>query len=282
MFSAATFLITFRESLEAALIVGIILAFLKKSKQTKYNNVAFLGIGAGLVMALVMAYVFETYLGGFTGRTEEIFEGVIMLVAAVLITFMIFWMKKQKSVSQKFHKKIQDHIDAQYPLGIFLLTTLSVGREGIETVIFLNAAQFAGEGTSMFWSGMAGVILAIALGYLIFTTAKKIPLKHFFNATSALLILFAAGLVAHGIHELQEAQLIPFMVEELWNLNPAELADGSYPALHEKGAIGGFFKALFGYNGNPSLIESISYLVYLGAIAFLFQKPVGRNIGQNA
>ena len=273
MFSAATFLITFRESLEAALIIGIILAFLKKSGQSKWNNIVYLGIGTGLIMALILAYIFETYLGGFTGKTEEIFEGAIILIAAMLITFMIFWMKKQKSVAQKLQNKIQTHIDKQYPLGIFLLTTISVGREGIETVIFLNAAQFADEGTNLFWSGILGVIIAIGLGYLIFGAAKRIPLKHFFNATSALLILFAAGLVAHGIHELQEAQLIPFFIEELWNLNPELLADGTYPALHEKGVLGSFFKALFGYNANPSLIEVGSYLAYIGIITLFFKKP---------
>ncbi len=264
MFSAATFLITFRESLEAALIVGIILAFLKQTKQLKFNNIVYLGVGAGLILSLILAYIFENYLGGFTGRTEEIFEGVVMLIAAVLITFMIFWMKHQKSVSSKLHSKIQTHIDKKYPLGIFLLTTLSVGREGIETVIFLNAAQFADQATATFWSGIAGVGVALILGYMIFATTKRIPLRHFFNATSALLILFAAGLVAHGIHELQEAQLIPFMIEEIWNLNPI---------LNEKGTIGSFFKALFGYNGNPSLLETLSYLLYLGMAAFFFQKP---------
>lgn len=275
MFSAATFLITFRESLEAALIVGIILAYLRQSKQTQFNNITYLGIGAGLVMSLILAYIFEAHLGGFEGRTEEIFEGMIMLVAAILITFMIFWMKRQKMLSQKLRDKIQVHIDKKYPLGIFLLTTLSVGREGIETVIFLNAAQFAGDGNP-FWSGIAGVAVAIVLGYFIFATTKRIPLKHFFNVTSFLLILFAAGLVAHGVHELEEAGLIPIMVGELWNLNPPVITEGVYPAWHEKGTIGSFLTALFGYNGNPSLVEVISYTLYLGVIGYLFRRPIAK------
>jgi high-affinity iron transporter len=276
MFSAATFLITFRETLEAALIVGIILAFLKQIKAVKFNNIVYLGIAAGLTLSVILAYIFETYLGGFTGKTEELFEGTIMLVAAGLITMMIFWMKRQKSVSEKLKNKVQGHIEKQYPLGIFMLTALSVGREGIETVIFLNAAQFADEGTNLFWSGILGVILAIALGYAIFATAKKVSLKHFFNGTSALLILFAAGLTAHGIHELQEAGIVPIIIEHLWDLNPAVITEGIYPAFHEKGAIGSFFKALFGYNGNPSLIEVLTYLTYLGAIGLLYKKPFGK------
>ena len=176
----------------------------------------------------------------------------------------------------KIHKKIQTHIDSKYPLGIFLLSTLSVGREGIETVIFLNAAQFADEGTNLFWSGIAGVIIAIILGYLIFATTKRIPLKHFFNATSAFLILFAAGLIAHGVHEFQEAHLLPIFIEELWNLNPNVITEGIYPIWHEKGTMGSFLKALFGYNGNPSLIEVMSYLAYLAITVILFRQPTSK------
>lgn len=272
MFSAASFLITFRETLEAALVIGIILAYLKQTRSTSYNKSVYAGIGGGLLLAFLTATVFETYLGEFEGRAEEIFEGVIMLFAAVLITFMIFWMKRQKAVSQRLKTKVQGHIDRQHPWGLFLLSALSVGREGVETVIFLNAAGFAGS-TNPFWSGIAGIVIAILLGYVIFATTQRIPLKHFFNVTSALLILFAAGLVAHGVHEFQEAHLLPFWTQEVWDLNPAVVTEGVYPLWHEQGAIGSFLKALFGYNGDPTLLELMSYLAYLGLITYTFRKP---------
>ena len=273
MFSFTSFIITFRESLEAALIVGIVLAYLKHVKATKYNNIVYLGMGAGITVAVILAYVFENYLGGFTGRTEELFEGFIMLTAALLVSFMIFWMKQQKELASKIKQQVDVHVEKNHPWGLFMLTWLSVGREGIETVLFLNAAEFAG-GSSPFWSGILGVVVAIILGYIIFTTTKKIPLKHFFNATSMLLIFFAAGLIAHGVHELQEAALIPFIIEELWNINPAVITEGVYPMMHENGTIGSFLKALLGYNGNPSLIEFTSYLMYLIAAGYVFLRPI--------
>jgi len=101
----------------------------------------------------------------------------------------------------------------------------------------------------------------------------KINIKKFFNITSILLILFAAGLVAHGVHELQEANIIPMGIEHVWDINPPVNPDGSYPLMHEKGYIGSIFVGLFGYNGNPSLIEVLSYLFYL-AIVFVLWKNI--------
>jgi len=101
------------------------------------------------------------------------------------------------------------------------------------------------------------------MGYLLFKEIMKISLKSFFNITSMILILFAAGLVAHGIHELQEAHVIPIVIEHIFDLNPQVNIDGTYPLLHEKGYIGAIFKEVLGYNGNPNLLEFLSYLVYL-------------------
>ena len=119
---------------------------------------------------------------------------------------------------------------------------------------------------------MAGIIAAIFLGYLIFVSSLKIDLKKFFNATSIVLILFAAGLVAHGIHEFQEAGVIGIGSQEAWNLNPAINPDGSFPLLHEKGLIGSFFRDLFGYNGNPSFLEVLAYAGYLAIVAFYWKR----------
>jgi high-affinity iron transporter len=103
----------------------------------------------------------------------------------------------------------------------------------------------------------------------------KINLNKFFNVTSVLLILFAAGLVAHGIHELQEAALIPTIMEHIWDFNPAVNPDGSIPILHENGVVGSIFKNLFGYNGNPSLLEVLGYFAYL-ILVFVLWKNIER------
>ena len=255
-----TFVITFREALEAALVVGIILVYLVKTGNTKYSKFVWSGTFSAIIGSVILALLFSRFAGGFTGATEQIFEGMTMLVAAVLLTTMIFWMLKQKHLIAE-HIKIQlsKHIEAEYEIGIFALAFVMVLREGVETVIFLNATAFIGQ--FYFLSGIAGILFAVALGYVIFAGIKKIDLKHFFSFTSVLLILFAAGLVAHGIHEFEEAGVMNPLKAPLYNVNHI---------LNENGILGSFLKALFGYNGNPSLMEVTSYLAYIGLIAFVY------------
>jgi high-affinity iron transporter len=247
-----SFIITFREVLEAALIVGIVLSYLIRTRQAQYNNIVYLGVALGIVASIIGAIVFTAIAGGFTGRAEKIFEGITMLVGAFLLTTMILWMMK----------RVATEITKRHKFGLFLLVFVAILREGIETVIFLNAASFISVNNSIF-AAFAGIVAAILLGYAIFLGSMKINIKKFFNITSIILILFAAGLVAHGIHELQEAKIITTVIENVWDINPAVNPDGSYPILHEKGYIGSILKSLFGYNGNPSLVEVLSYLVYL-------------------
>ena len=264
------FIITFRETLEAALIVGIILAYLVKTKRIRYAPVVYIGIGTAVVASIISAFLFSALAGGFEGRAEEIFEGISMLVAAVLITFMILWMLRQKHIVVDLHKKVDSQISQQQRLGLFFLVFISVFREGIETVIFLGAAAFAAGDQSLV-GALVGMIAAIALGYVIFVAGKRLNIKKFFNITSVLLILFAAGLVAHGVHEFEEAKLLPETIEHVWDINPPQNPDGSYPALHEKGAIGSILTGLFGYNGMPCLLEVIAYIGYLVLIIILWK-----------
>ena len=268
----ASFIITFREALEAALIVGIILSFLLRTKQTKYNNIVYIGIISGLIASIIGAFLFISLAGGFEGRAEAIFEGVTMLIGAVLLTTMIIWMMKQRHIALELEKKVKREVFESHKLGLFFLVFIAILREGIETVIFLGAASFVSTDNTLI-GGIAGVISAVFLGYLIFVSSMKVNIKKFFAITNILLILFAAGLVAHGIHELGEAKIIPNIIEEVWNINSeAPLADkGIYPLLHENGYIGSIFKGLFGYNGNPSLIEVLAYLAYLFFVLVLWK-----------
>lgn len=276
----ADFIITFRETLEAALIIGIILSYLAKTKQTKYNSVIYLGVFAGIVASIFGAFLFNSFAGGFTGRTEQIFEGVTMLFGAILLTTVILWMFKQTHLAKDLEQRVNAKVLQASKIGLFLLIFVAVLREGIETVIFLRAASFVSGGNSLM-GALLGVVVAIFIGYLIFVGSKKINLQKFFTITSILLILFAAGLVAHGVHEFQEAAIVPTFVEHVWDINPsAPLAEqGIYPLLHEKGYIGNILKGLFGYNGNPSLLEVLSYLIYLG-IAFVLWKRIARKNGK--
>jgi len=264
-----SFIITFRETLEAALVVGIVLSYLYRVKQTKHNNVVYAGIFSGLVASIIGAVLFTKLAGGFTGRAEEIFEGITMLIGALLLTTMILWMMKQKHIARELENRVATELTETHKFGLFSLVFVAILREGIETVIFLRAAILVSTGNTMIGS-LAGVIAAILLGYAIFLGSMKINLKRFFNITSILLILFAAGLVAHGVHELQEAKVVPTVIEHIWNINPPANLDGSYPILHEKGHVGSILKSLFGYNGNPSLIEVLSYLLYITLVIGLW------------
>ncbi|MEK6859850.1 MAG: FTR1 family protein [Nanoarchaeota archaeon] len=271
-----SFIITFRETLEVALIVGIILSYLARTKQTKYNNVVYIGIAFGIVLSIIGALLFNYLAGGFSGRAEQIFEGLTMLFGALLLTTMILWMIKQKHIAKELQEKIALETGKADRFGLFLLVFISVLREGIETVIFLGAASFISADNNLI-GALIGIMAAISLGYLIFVSSMKINIKKFFNITSILLILFAAGLVVHGIHEFQEAKVIPALVEHVWDINPPVNPDGSYPLIHEEGYIGSILKGLFGYNGSPSLIEVLSYLSYF-VILFVLWRNIKRPV----
>ena len=198
-----------------------------------------------------------------------------MLIGAFLLTTMILWMMQQRYIAKEIEVKVEKHLMNAEPLfshiGIFMLIFIAIIREGVETVIFLNAINYA-SGLS-FIGGTFGIIAAIVVGYLFFVSMKKINLKKLFNISSILLILFAAGLVAHGIHEFEEAGIVNGIVAPLYDFNNV---------LNEKGIVGSFLKGLFGYNGNPSLLEVLFYASYLAVIFFLYRRIESSRIKINA
>ena len=248
-------LVTFRETLEAALIIGILYTFLVKSGRTELLRTLWRGVAAALAASVVAALFFQLLAGGFSGRLEEIFEGSVMILAAIILCTMIIWMARNKNISQQLQSKARSALTRTMGAGtgIFALAFVSVFREGIETVLFLHGVAINQGGLSMVTS-VAGAAFAIAIGYLIFLQGRKLPLKTFFNVSSVLLILVAAGFIAHGIHEFESAGVIPYG-GVVWDVNPPRLPDGGYPLLHEKGTVGSIAKGLFGWNGNPSLLE---------------------------
>jgi high-affinity iron transporter len=140
-----------------------------------------------------------------------------------------------------------------------MLAFLAVVREGIELALFLTASAFASTAAQTFSGALIGLFTSILLGWLLFKTTVRLDLRRFFQVTGILLILFAAGLVAHGVHEFNEIGWLPAIVEQVWDLNPV---------LNENSTVGEILKALFGYNGNPALTEMLAYLAYFVAIAF--------------
>lgn len=257
----ASFMITFRETLEAALVVGIIWSYLVRTENKEFLGLVVKGVVAGIAASIIGAYVFQVFAGGFEGRAEEIFEGITMLIGGALLTSMILWMLT-RNASRELEEGVAKAVGNASKGAVFFLVFFAILREGIETVLFLSSASMM-NGENVLTGSVFGIGTAVLFGWLFFKGAMKLKLKIVFNLTSVLLILFAAGLFAHGVHELQEAKLVPVIVEQVWDINPQVIYEGIYPLFHEKGAMGALFKGLFGYNGNPSLLEVITYLLYI-------------------
>jgi high-affinity iron transporter len=262
-----SFLITFRETLEAALIIGVVWGYLSRTGNRQYLSIIVKGTAAGILASIAGAVVFQIVAGGFQGKAEALFEGFTMLIGGALLTSMIFWMMT-RNVTREMETKLAAVIGGANKTTLFLLIFFSIWREGIETVLFLSGAGMMDSNFGLL-GGILGIALALLTGWLFFKGTMRLNIKTVFNVSSVLLILFAAGLFAHGVHELQEAGALPIFVEQVWDINPAVGPDGAYPVFHEKGAVGSILKGVFGYNGNPTLLEVITYLVYLTAVIML-------------
>ena len=260
-----SFLVTSRETLEASLVIGIVLAYLNKTNNHDYKKTVYYGIFFGIIASIIAAFMFTAFSGGFEGKAEQIFEGITMIIGAFLLTTMILWMMQQRHISKEIEGKVEKHLMNAQPLfshiGIFMIIFIAIIREGTETVIFLNALNYA-SGLS-FIGGTLGIVAAIIVGYLFFVSTRKINIKKLFNVSSILLILFAAGLVAHGIHEFEEAKVVNGIIAPLYNINSI---------VSEDGLAGSFLKGMFGYNSSPSLLEAMFYIAYLALIFYLYKR----------
>ena len=271
-------IIALREGIEAALIIAIMFSYLRKSGQMELKRYVLGGTALALLSSIGIAAIMAFVWGLFEGPALEIFEGTVVLIAALLLTTMIVWMwKAGSSVTEEIESSVKKEADLQRGVGLALISFALILREGVELVLFTIA--LAVQDAAQTYIGVTiGLILALVMGIGIYQGSLRISLKKFFNWTSVFLVLFAAGMVAYGIHELQEAGLLLIGPIEIWNINPPQLPDGSYPLLHDKGFIGGLAKALFGYNGNPSALEFISYVSYLLVVLIIYYR---RRISEN-
>ena len=251
---AAAALISLREGLEAALIVGIVLGYLRRIGYLEGRRSVWIGVFVAVIASLVLAFFIQLIGMELEGRAEEIFEGATMFLAVGVLTWMIFWMRTQaRLVKTSLERDVQDAVETGTKWGLIFVAFIAVFREGVETALFLSAAAFASSGQGILIGAALGLAAAILIGYLIYASTAKLNVKHFFNITSVLLLLFAAGLLAHGIHEFQEAGIIPTMNEHVWDTNHL---------LDENSDTGQMLKAVFGYNGNPSIEEVVGYFGY--------------------
>lgn len=270
MFAAA--LVTLRETLETSLVVSIVFVALHRLQAKQHDIVVWFGVLVGVACSLLFALALDVLAARFEGPLEAAYEGTTMLLAAGLLTWMIVWMyQRRREIKSDIVRKVEEHVSNGYLAGIFFLVLFSTMREGVETVIFLKALAMQSSAIGQLFGGFLGIAVAVVLSIFLFRGIELVPIRRVFTVSSVLLILFAAGLFAHGIHEFQELGLLPILSTELWNWNPPLLADGTYPLLHDQGVIGGMFAALFGYNGNPTGLELLAYCSYIAGMAALWR-----------
>ena len=264
-------IIVFREVLEASLIIGILYTFLNQLNQKESIEMLWKGVLAALIASFIGSILFQKFAGGFSGQAEKLFEGFIMIMASIFLGTMIVWMAKNNNIADELKRKASDALQGNnVKYGIFGLAFISVFREGIETILFLYGTMMK-QGNLSFTLSLLGAFFGISIGYLIFIQGKKVPLKTFFNISSILLIFVASGMMAYGVHELESAGIIPDY-GRLWDINPTQNIDGTYPIFHDKGIIGGLLKGLLGYNGNPSFIELFSWILTLSLLFYSWNR----------
>jgi len=258
-----SFFLSVREGLEAALIVGILLGTLKKINRNELRPVVWRGVIGAILLSILVSYGLNRIGAELEGQAAQIFEGLTMLFAAGLLTWMILWMSRH---SRAMQKNLEHDVrrEAAHPgrMGLALLAFSAVLREGVELAVFLLAARFTSNPGGTLAGAVAGLLVAVSMGWVLFATTRKLPLRQFFLVTNILLILFASGLVAHGVHELNEAGWVHPLIENVWNTNGL---------LDEQSIPGELLKALFGYNGNPSLSEVLAYFIYFGTLLFVIR-----------
>ena len=257
-----SYLLALREGLEAALIIGIVLSVLRKMDYQKLNSSVWMGVLSAIVISLMTALVLNWIGAEFEGKGEQLFEGITMFLAAGILTWMVFWMRKQSTVmKQNIESSVRQATEGQGKKALFLLAFLAVAREGIELALFLLAIRLTTDPFQQFLGAGLGISTAALIGWGVIATTRKLNLKRFFQSTNALLALFGAGLVGLGIHEFNELGWIPGIVENVWNLNSV---------LPDQSTVGQLLKALVGYNSSPSLSQVIGYLGYFVVLAVIF------------
>ncbi|HEX3052040.1 MAG TPA: FTR1 family protein [Aggregatilineaceae bacterium] len=254
-------LLTFREGLEAALLVGIIFGTLRQLDRPDLHRMTWAAVLLAATLSFLLAVALQIAGAEFEGRGEMIFEGIAMLLAVSVLTWMIFWMRRQsRTLKAKIEADIRVAIRQGHNWALFSLVFVAILREGIETALFLTAANVAsGDGFLTLLGGLIGLAAAVLIGWMIYAGTAQLNVRRFFDVTSILLLIFGAGLFAHALHEFAELGWLPALAEEVWNLESV---------LSNSSTVGGLLRVLVGYNASPTLIEVIGYLAYWGIVLF--------------
>jgi high-affinity iron transporter len=266
----AALLITLREGIEAALIITILLAYLRKLGRSDKHPLVWWGAGAAILVSVVVAAVIFAAAAEFEGRGEQIFEGVVSLIAVSVLTWMIFWMRRE---SYRIKGELEQRVDSALLGGGYALASLAfvvVVREGIETALFVFGADKATAGGTGGTIGgiigaIAGLLLAALLGFLLYHGSVHLNLKTFFRVTGALILVVAAGLLAFCVGEFQEAGVLPVLSGVAFDISRT---------LPDDAGVGAVLRALLGYTAAPSWLQVASWVGYLVVTGTLFARPM--------
>ena len=266
----ATFFLMLREGLEAALIVGIIAAYLVKIGRRDALPKIATGVVAAVGLSIGLGLLITLTIERLPLVVQETLEGAAALLAVAVLTWMLFWMRRQgRAIKGELERGVDVALTRSSTWALVALAFLAVIREGVETVLFMiPILSFNGTGIDVVFGGLAGLAISVAVGWAIFALGVRINLRRFFTITGTVLIFVAAGLVAFAVHEFGEAGLIA-NAGTAFDLNRA---------LPDNGPIGSILRGLFGYRSAPTPLEVIGYLAYLIPVLFLFivDRPIVR------
>lgn len=261
----ATYLIGLREGLEAVLVVTVLIAFLVKGQQRSLLPHVWLGVGSAAVLSVGAAILLEFTSAELSGRNEELFEGIVSLVAVVFVTWMIFWMRRTaRMIAGQLRAQLAEAVEVG-SYAVILVAFLAVAREGLETaLLFFAADQSTANQAGSVLAVLGGLATAVLIGWLLYASAIRLNLGRFFTWTGALLILVAAGILRYGVHELQEASVLPGEKATAFDTTGWLDPDSWY---------GSVLAGMFNITGRPSWLEVAAWLAYALPVLLLFLRP---------
>jgi high-affinity iron transporter len=264
----SNYLIGLREGLEASLVVCILIAYLVKTGRRDALKPIWAGIGVAVAIALGFGCVLEFGSQELTFKAQEALGGSLSIVAVVLVTWMVFWMRR---TARHLKSDLHGKLDAALKMGTGALVAtafLAVGREGLETALFVWASvHAASDGTPRPLIGVAlGLASAVLLGWLFYKGALRINLAKFFTWTGGMLVVVAAGVLAYGVHDLQEADLLPGLTNLAFDISGTIDPSSWYGTL---------LKGVFNFQPDPTVLQVTVWLLYLVPALALFLAPVG-------
>lgn len=263
----ATYLIGLREGLEATLVVSILIAFLVKADRKDRLVQVWSGVGLAVALSVffgwLLSYTSTSLLQKYEHR--ELFEAVTSILAVVFVTWMIFWMRKAaRSIAGELRGKLQDAL-AVGSIAVAVMAFLAVVREGLETsLIFYSAVQGAADNSRPLYALLVGIASAVVIGYLMYATAVRINLSIFFTWTGALLILVAAGIGKYGVHDFQEANVLPGLNTLAYDISGVLDPSAWYTAL---------LTGMFNITPTASVLETVAWAAYGIPVLVLFLLP---------